>query len=173
MRISLIAAVAEDGAIGRDGGMPWHLSGDLRRFRATTTGRPVVMGRKTYESIGRPLPGRANIVVTRSRDFAPDGVEVAHDLEAALDRAAALAEAAGVDEVFVIGGGVLYAAALPRAGRIYLTEVHADIEGDVHFPALDPAEWREISRERHPAGARDDHPHSFVVLDRIAASPAA
>lgn len=167
MRISLIAAVAEGGAIGRDGGMPWHLSSDLRHFKATTMGCPVVMGRKTYESIGRPLPGRPNIVVTRNPEFSADGVEALSDLDEALDRAAALADETGAAEVFVIGGGMLYKAALSRTDRIYFTEIHARIDGDAHFPELDPREWHEISRERHEAGEKDDHPFSFVVLERI------
>ena len=167
MRLSLIAAVADNGTIGRDGGLPWRLSNDLRYFRATTMGKPVIMGRKTYESIGKPLPGRPNVVVTRNADFAPEGVTVAPDLDAAVAAAEALASEAGADEILVIGGGALYDATLPRADRLYLTEVHAEIEGDVHFPELDRNEWREISRVAHPAGEKDEHPHSFVVLERI------
>ena len=166
MRISLIVAVAENGVIGRDGALPWRLSGDLRRFKSLTMGKPVVMGRKTWESIGRPLPGRPNIVVSRNAAFKADGAETAGGLDAALERARALAAAAGEDELFVMGGAALYAAALDGAGRVYLTEVHAAIDGDTVFPALDPAVWREISRERHPAGERDEHDHSFIVLDR-------
>ena len=167
MRLSLIAAVADNGTIGRDGGLPWRLSNDLRYFRATTMGKPVIMGRKTYESIGKPLPGRPNVVVTRNADFAPEGVTVAADLNAAIAAAEALAKEAGVEEILVIGGGALYDAALSRADRLYLTEVHAEIEGDVHFPDLYRNEWREISRVSHPAGEKDEHPHSFVVLERI------
>ena len=168
MRLSLIAAVADNGTIGRDGGLPWRLSNDLRYFRSVTMGKPVVMGRKTFESIGRPLPGRANVVVSRSPGFTPEGVTVAADLDAAIAAAERLAAEAGADEVLVIGGGALYDAALPLADRLYLTEVHAGIEGDVHFPPFDRAQWREISRVSHPAGEKDEHPHSFVVLDRIA-----
>lgn len=169
MRIALIAAVAENGTIGRDGRLPWRLSGDLRHFKALTLGKPVVMGRKTWDSLGRPLPGRPNIVVSRDPAFAPDGAEAAGGLAAALDRARALAEAAGAGEIMVIGGAALYAAALPVADRLYLTEVHADVAGDTHFPQLDPGAWRETARERHPAGEKDEHAYSFVVLVRTRA----
>ena len=167
MRLALIAAVADNGTIGRDGGLPWRLSNDLRYFRSITMGKPVIMGRRTYESIGKPLPGRANIVVSRNGSFAPDGVTVAADLDAAIAAAEALAAEAGADEILVIGGAALYDAALPRADRLYLTEVHAGIDGDVHFPPFDRSAWREVSRTAHPAGEKDEHPHSFVVLDRI------
>ena len=170
MRVSLIVADAYNGVIGRDGGLPWRLSNDLRYFRSVTLGKPVVMGRRTYESIGRPLPGRPNVVVSATPGFAPDGVDVAADFDTAIARAAALAKAAGVDEILVIGGAALYRAALARADRIYFTEVHAAIDGDVHFPAIDPADWREIARERHSRGERDEYDHSFVVLEPVAAA---
>lgn len=164
VRVSLIAAVARNGVIGRDGDMPWRLSADLKYFKATTMGKPLIMGRRTYESIGRALPGRTNIVVTRSADFAAEGVEVA----AGLDQALAVAGGDAADEVMVIGGGEIYAAALPRADRLYLTEIHMDATGDVCFPAFDRAEWREVSRDDHPA--EDDNPaFSFVVLERSSA----
>ena len=163
MRIALIAAVSENGVIGRDGCLPWRLSSDLRHFRRVTTGKPVVMGRKTHESIGRPLPDRENIVVTRNADLA--GVTAAPDFESALARAAALA--GDVGEVVAIGGEAIYRAALPLADRCYLTEVHATVEGDVYFPERLRAEWREVSRVRCRAGTGDDHDHSFVVLDRV------
>lgn len=171
MRTALIVAVAESGVIGRAGGLPWHLSGDLKRFRALTVGKPVLMGRKTFESIGRPLPGRPNIVITRSPGFAPQGVQVAGDLDRALDFARRLAASCECDECMVIGGAAIYEATLPHADRLYLTEVHARIEGDTHFPAIDPAQWREIARERIAAGEKDDHDYSFVTLDRIAPPP--
>lgn len=167
MKTALIVAVAEGGVIGRDGGLPWHISGDLKRFRELTIGKPVLMGRKTFESIGRPLPGRPNIVVTRSPGRMPAGVQVIGDLGRALDLAERLAATAGRDEIMVIGGAAIYAATLPQADRLYVTEVHAAVEGDTHFPALDPAEWRETSRERIAAGEKDDHDYSFVILDRI------
>ena len=168
MKLCVIAAVADNGVIGADGGLPWRLSGDLRRFKELTLGRPVVMGRKTFASIGRPLPGRPNIVVTRDGGFAADGVHVALDIDDALSRARDLAAAADVDEVFVIGGAAIYEATLGRADRLYLTRVHAEVAGDTHFPDFDVADWREVSRERRPAGDRDDHPYSFVLLERAA-----
>lgn len=163
VRLALIAAVARNGVIGRGGEMPWRIPADLRYFKATTMGKPIVMGRRTFESIGKALPGRANIVVTRTADFTASGIEVAADL----DQALAIAVGTGADEIMVIGGGEIYAAVLPHADRLYLTEVHMDAEGDVHFPALDSAQWRELSREDHPA-AGDTPAFSFVTLERIA-----
>ena len=163
MTLALIVAVAENGVIGREGGLPWRLSGDLRYFKSVTMGKPIIMGRKTFESIGRPLPGRPNLVVSRNREFAAEGVEVFGGLDAAV----AYAETLAGDEVMVIGGAGLYEAALVIADRIYLTEVHAAVAGDVTFPAFDRAKWLEISRERQPAGKKDNHEHSFVVLDRV------
>ena len=161
VRLALIAAVARNGVIGRDGDMPWHISADLKHFKATTMGKPIVMGRRTFESIGKALPGRPNIVVTRTADFAADDVEVAADF----DQALALAAAYGTDEVVVIGGGEIYAAALPRANRLYLTDIDLDVEGDVYFPALDRAQWHEVARQDHPAEG-DTPAFSFVTLDR-------
>lgn len=165
MRLSIIVAAAENGAIGRDNALPWHLPGDLAYFRRVTMGKPVVMGRKTFESIGRPLPGRTNIVITRDRSWRHEGVHALASLEQALVLAADVAVADGADELMVIGGAEIYAAALPLAARVYLTEVHAEIEGDVFFPELDRADWREVSRERQPA-AEGGHDYSFVVLER-------
>jgi dihydrofolate reductase len=163
VRLALIAAVARNGVIGRGGEMPWRIPADLQYFKAATMGKPMIMGRRTFDSIGRALPGRTSIVVTRNADFAADDVEVAGDL----DRALAIAAQTGSDEVMVIGGGEIYAAALPRADRLYLTEVHIDADGDVHFPALDRAQWREASRDDHAAEG-DAPAFSFVVLERIA-----
>ncbi|MGB0632408.1 MAG: dihydrofolate reductase [Alphaproteobacteria bacterium] len=163
MRVSLIVAVSENGIIGRDGGLPWTLSNDLRYFKSVTMGKPIVMGRKTYDSIGRPLPGRPNLVVTRNPDFAGDGIEIFHSLADAVDGA----RSHGADEAMIIGGAALYEEALQIADRIYLTEVHADVAGDVSFPAGFSENWTETSRERHQAGDRDDYDHSFVVLDRV------
>jgi len=159
MRLSLIAAVAANGVIGRAGGLPWRIPADLRHFKAVTLGKPVIMGRKTWQSIGRPLPGRRNIVVSRDARFVAEGAEVAASLDAAL---AAVADA---EEAMVIGGAAIYAEALPRADRLYLTEVHADVEGDVYFPEFDRAAWRETAREDHPAGG-DAPAFSFVTLER-------
>ena len=164
--ISFVVAVSKNNMIGRDGGLPWHISSDLKRFKEITMGKPVIMGRKTFVSIGRPLDGRQNIVVTRDRSFAVEGVEVAHSLAEALTRGRASAEASGADEVAVIGGAEIYAAALPLAERIYLTEIEAAPEGDARFPDLDPAEWRELSRTAQPRGPKDDHDWSLVVLER-------
>jgi dihydrofolate reductase len=163
MTVALIVAVAENGVIGREGGLPWRLSGDLRYFKAVTMGKPIIMGRKTFESIGRPLPGRPNLVVSRNRGFSSDGIEVFDGLDVAV----AHAEGLGLGEVMVIGGAGLYEAALKLADRIYLTEVHAAVEGDVTFPAFERAGWTETSRERHSASEKDDHDHSFVVFDRV------
>lgn len=153
--------MAENNVIGKDGGLPWHIPADLKHFKAVTMGKPIVMGRRTYESIGRPLPGRLNIVVTRDPSRRWDGVEVVQSLPDALERAAAH----GADEIMIIGGGDLYRAALPLAQRIYLTRVHEAVEGDTVFPDLDPTEWREDSCD-----LRDDIyrvPVSFRILDHV------
>lgn len=162
MILSVIVAVAENGVIGRNGDLPWRISGDMKFFKATTMGKPIVMGRKTWESLGRALPGRDNIVVTRSAGFDAPGASVAGDLNAAL------ALVPDAEEVLVIGGAEIYALALPRAARVYLTHVHAAPEGDTHFPELDEAEWREVSREDHaPDGETPGY--SFVTLERVTA----
>jgi dihydrofolate reductase len=148
-RVTLILARARNGVIGAKGGLPWHLPEDLAFFKRTTMGHPIVMGRKTWESIGRPLPGRRSIVVTRDRNFAAAGAEVVHSL----DEAVALCSDS--DEIFVIGGAQLYAEALPLADRLLLTEIHADFEGDTMLPALSMREWNEVGREPHlPTGTR-------------------
>jgi dihydrofolate reductase len=159
VRISLIVAVAENGVIGRDGDLPWRIPADLKFFKDTTTGHPIVMGRKTHQSIGRALPGRKNIVVTRDPDFVGDDIDVVGDLEAAL------AAAGDADEVMVIGGAQIYALALSRATRIYLTEVHIAADGDTRFPPLDDSGWQETAREDHPAEG-DAPAFSFVTLER-------
>jgi dihydrofolate reductase len=165
-RISFVIAIAENGVIGRDGAMPWRLAGDMAFFKRTTMGKPIVMGRKTWESFPkRPLPGRPNLVVTRDAAYDAPGAEVFASLDAALARGEALARDMGADEVMVVGGSEIYRQALPRASRIYLTEVHARPEGDAHF-AFDLTAWREVSRERHPAGEKDSADYSFVVLER-------
>jgi dihydrofolate reductase len=166
MIVSLIVAVSENGVIGRDGGLPWHLSSDLKLFKQATMGKPMIMGRKTFEAIGRVLPGRANIVVTRSKAAMPPGVQRAGSLEEALALADKIARADGQDELFVIGGGEIYRQVLPRADRVYRTEVHLSVDGDTSFPDLDPRQWREVSRTRHAAGERDSADFSFVVLER-------
>lgn len=165
--VALIVARADNGVIGRAGGLPWHLSGDLRFFKAQTLGKPVVMGRKTFQSIGRALPGRPNLVVTRDSAFKPDGVEVFATAAAALERAQDLARAGGAGEVMVIGGGQIYERTLALASRIYLTEVHASPEGDTTFPALDPAEWREVRRDPPVRGGEGQPDYSIVMLERV------
>ncbi len=163
MDVALIVAVAQNGVIGRDGGLPWRLSNDLRYFKAVTMGNPIIMGRKTYESIGRPLPGRPNIVVSRNPGFRADGVAVVPGLDEAVAHAGTL----DGDKAMIIGGAGLYRDALSIVSRIYLTEVHADVDGDVLFPAFDRAAWSEISREKQPSSDRDEFEHSFVVLERV------
>jgi dihydrofolate reductase len=160
--ISLIAAVAENGVIGKDGDLAVRISADLKRFKALTMGKPLITGRKNYESVGRPLPGRKNIVITRRKDYAPEGVTVVNSFDDAL-RAAKPAE-----EVMVMGGADIFALALPRADKFYLTEIHASPDGDVFMPKWGRNEWREVFREDHPAD--DDTPaYSFVDLDRVRA----
>jgi dihydrofolate reductase len=161
MRINIVVATSQNWIIGRDGGLPWRLSADLKQFKSVTMGHPLIMGRRTHESIGRVLPGRLNIVVSRQKEFTAPGCKVARSLDMAL------AIAGQVEEVMVVGGAALYAAALESATRIYLTEVHVDIEGDTVFPAIDWTQWREISRARHGADDRNQFDYSFVIFDRI------
>ncbi len=161
MKTSLIAALASNGVIGRDGGLPWHISEDLKYFKRLTMGKPVVMGHKTYESIGKPLPGRNNIVVTRNPELELEGATVVHGLDEALAVAASL----GAEETFVIGGAELYKLALPKVDRMYLTYVHQNFEGDTFFPEFDPDDWTELEHEDHfseQAGLE----YSFVTLER-------
>jgi dihydrofolate reductase len=166
VKLALIAAVAENGVIGRDNKLPWYLPEDLKFFKRTTMGKPVVMGRKTWESIGRPLPGRTNIVLTRQLDYQAAGARVVPTLEAALELAESIALIDGGDELVVIGGEEIYRLALPMADKIYMTEVHALTEGDARFPEWDTAEWVEVSRHR-ASGEPDDTPeYSFVVYER-------
>ncbi|RED54002.1 dihydrofolate reductase [Aestuariispira insulae] len=165
MRISQIVAMGRNHVIGREGGLPWHLSGDLKFFKATTMGKPIVMGRKTFESIGRPLPGRPNIVITRQQDYAPEGVSVCATLEEALDKAKTEAERLGVEDVMIIGGAQIYASSLNLTDRLYITEVDLAPDGDAHFPEFDRNNWQEISRET--VEAVDDIPEfAFVIYDR-------
>lgn len=167
--ISIVVAAAENGTIGRDNDMPWRLSSDLKRFKALTLGKPVVMGRRTWQSIGRPLPGRPNIVVTRDADFRAEGAHVAASLEDGLALGRRLAREIGVHEVCVIGGGNIYAQALPVADRLHLTRVLAAIEGDTHFPEIDSRQWRLLSSEDVPAGEKDSHPTRYMVYERVIA----
>ena len=159
--ISSVVAVSRNGAIGREGGLPWHISSDLKRFKEITMGKPVVMGRKTWESLPRkPLPGRRNIVITQQKDYRAEGADVAASPEAAL------LLVPDAPEVAVIGGGEIYRLFWPLVNRLYLTEVDLEVEGDTHFPAVDPAEWREVARELHPKGEKDTASFTLRVLDR-------
>ena len=160
MKLSLIAAMAQNGVIGRGNQLPWRLPADLKHFKTVTMGKPVIMGRKTWESIGRPLPGRTNIVVTRDVGYRAEGCVVVHSVEQALE------VAAGSDEAMVIGGANLYRQLLDRADRLYLTLVKADVEGDAWFPEFDETQWREISRESHPRDDRNEFDYEFVLLER-------
>ena len=167
--VSIVAAVAENGIIGVRQALPWRLSSDMQRFKRLTMGKPVVMGRKTYDSIGKPLTGRLNIVVTR-RSIAGEGVVIAPSLEAAL--VIAEGRSGGAEEIMVIGGGQLYAAAIGLADRLYITHVEATPEGDTRFPIIDPAIWKAVSAERLPASEKDSVATTFVVYERIAAPTA-
>jgi len=158
-RLNIVVALAANGVIGRDGGLPWHLPADLKRFREITWGHPIVMGRRTHESIGRVLPGRLNLVISRDPHCAAEGAVVVPDLDAAL------AAAGEVPEVMIVGGAAVYAAALPRATRLFLTEVHAVVDGDVRFPAFERSAWRETAREPHHGEGEFDY--SFVTLERM------
>jgi dihydrofolate reductase len=160
MIVSLIAAMDRNRLIGRDNALPWRLPADLAHFKKMTSGKPIVMGRKTFESIGKPLPGRTSIVLSRSSGFAAEGVLVAGSLDSALDLAGAVAE------VLVIGGSAVYELALPRAQRLYLTLVDGEFEGDSWFPCIDPGQWREIKRDTHGADVGNPHNYSFVVLEK-------
>jgi len=158
--VTLIVAVADSGVIGRNNTLPWHLPEDLKRFKRLTLGKPVVMGRKTFESIGKPLPGRQNIVVTRDPNYSGNGVTVVHGADDAV-RAAA-----GAGEIMVIGGAELFRQFLPLAGRVHLTRVHGNVEGDVHWPALDDRQWRVVEREEYAADERHAYAMTFEVWEK-------
>src|SRR5690606_13261740 len=158
--VSAIVAAAENNAIGKDNHLLWHLPNDLRFFKRTTTGHPVIMGRKTYESVGKPLPNRRNIIVTRQAAYAAAGTEVVNSLAAALE------VCTGVQEVFVVGGAEIYQQALPFIDRIYLTRVHVVLPGDSFFPQLDEGVWRLVSEDHHPADDRHDYSYTFEIYDR-------
>lgn len=158
--VSLIVAMTENRVIGRDGDMPWRLSDDLRRFKRITMGHHIVMGRKTYESIGRPLPGRTSVVISRSANYDHADIRVARSLEEAFSIAKS------DNEVFITGGAQIFALALPRVERIYLTRIHCNLEGDTFFPEVDWTEWQLTEDERHPADERNDHDYSFQLWSR-------
>lgn len=160
--LSIIVAVADNGVIGAGNQLPWRLPDDLKRFKALSLGKPIVMGRKTFDSIGRPLPGRSNIVVSRQRDLSIPGCSVVSSLQDAI------AAAGPVPEIVIVGGADIYAQALPQVETIHLTRVHATITGDAHFPSLVESEWREIASEYHPADDRHAHAFTFQTLRRVA-----
>ena len=162
----LVAAVAENGVIGRAGGLPWRLKTDLKRFRALTVGHPVVMGRKTYLSFGKPLKHRTNIVVTRDPDFAAAGIVVASSLETALEVAEGDALRRGAAAVVIGGGAGIYASTINRAARLEITRVHVRPKGDTVFPAIDPATWRETARQEYAAGPDDEAPFTTLTYER-------
>jgi dihydrofolate reductase len=164
--VLIIAAMAENGVIGRGNGLPWRLKSDMQHFRALTMGKPVVMGRKTFLSIGKPLPGRTTIVVSRDRGFAAPGVLVAPSLEAAFAAAQGDALRRGADAIVVAGGADIYAQALPAASRLVVTHIHARVEGDAFFPTIDPRIWRETTRSAHEAAAGDEAAFVFVTYQR-------
>ncbi|MEJ2765823.1 type 3 dihydrofolate reductase [Photobacterium sp. MCCC 1A19761] len=161
MKISMIAAMAHDRVIGKDNAMPWHLPADFAWFKQATMGKPVVMGRKTFESIGRPLPGRHNIVISRNPDFQADGVTVVNDI------AAAKAAAGSVDELMIIGGGAIYTACLAQADRLYLTFIDVEVTGDTRFPDWGEG-WQEVHHESYAADEKNAHDMRFVILERAA-----
>ena len=171
--IVLVAAVAENGVIGQGGRLPWRLKSELAHFRAATLGKPVVMGRRTYASIGRPLDGRTNIVVSRDRDFAAPGVVVAPSLEAALASARGDALRRGADAIAVIGGADIYAQCMARADRLVITKVHLRPIGDTKFPIIDPNTWSEAARSDHEAGPGDEAGFTVTAYERIGPEPVA
>ena len=165
--LALVVARARNGVIGRDGQLPWRIRSDMAWFKANTLGKPVIMGRRTWESLPkRPLPGRTNIVLSRDQSFEAQGALVCETLSEAVQIAREQAADDGVDEVCVIGGAALFEAALPKTRRLYVTEVEADVDGDVHSPTFDEADWTEARREAHPAGEHDEYPFTFRVLER-------
>jgi dihydrofolate reductase len=164
--ITLVAAVGRNGVIGDDGRLPWRLASDLKRFKRMTLGKPLLMGRKTFESIGRPLPGRETIVLTRDTAYSPPGVHVAHTLDAALDLARARAAAMGAAEIVVAGGGELYAQTMPLAQRLDVTQVDLEPAGDARFPRIDEADWAVTERTRHDAAEGDEASFTVTCYER-------
>lgn len=168
-KITLVVAVADNGVMGKGGDLPWRLPGDLKQFKEKTVGKPVVMGRKTYQSLRHALPGRPNIVLSRDPLYRLDDAKVVTTLDAALALAKKEADRLGAEEISVIGGATLFSEIMPRAERMYYTEVHASPEGDTLFPPFDRGEWREVAREGPLQGAKDQYPYSFVTLERKSA----
>lgn len=166
MKVALIAAFAQNLVVGINNSLPWHLPEDLKYFKRTTSGKAIIMGRKTYESIGRPLPNRTNIVVSRNATFSAEGVVVVASLEAAIKHAEDVNTINGVDEVMIIGGAAIYEASLPLADRLYLTHVHANVEGDAYFPNVDFSQWLEVARDDFQKDESNPYDYSFVVYDK-------
>jgi dihydrofolate reductase len=165
MDIIIVAAVAENGVIGRGNALPWRLKSDMAHFRAVTMGKPVVLGRKTYQSIGKPLPGRTTIAISRDPSFSAPGIVTAPSLDAALTMARGDALRRSADAIIIAGGADIYAQALPRATRLVITEVHKPVEGDAQFPTIDPQIWRETARSEQQAGPQDEAKFAFVTYE--------
>ncbi len=166
VRIAMIAGVAENGVIGSDQTIPWRVPSDMAFFKKTTMGKPIVMGRKQFETVGKPLPGRTNIVITRQRGYQPEGVLVFYDVEAALAEAGKIAEADGVDEIMIIGGGELYAQLMARADRLYITHIDLSPSGDVRFPAIAPEQWTVVDLPEVAPSPRDEATYRVKVYER-------
>jgi dihydrofolate reductase len=166
-----MVAAAENGVIGNNNALPWHLPEDLRYFKRVTMGKPIIMGRKTFESIGRPLPGRTNIVITRNKALQVEGVKWVYSLDEALDLATSIALLDGAQEAVVIGGAQIYRAAIPAADRLYITEVHASVEGDTVLPTIDWTRWREVSREYCGAEPPNSYDYSFLCYESVCVAP--
>jgi dihydrofolate reductase len=160
MQLSIIVAMDRNRVIGRGDTLPWHISSDLKNFKKITMGNPIIMGRKTHESIGRPLPGRKNIILTRDKNYSSEGCTVLHSMDEIFEHCKE------VDEVMITGGSEIYKLSLEQATRLYLTEVHTEIEGDTFFPEFDRSEWREVSREDHSSDEKNEFDYSFVLLER-------
>lgn len=166
MRVALIWAMAQNRVIGRNNNLPWYLPNDLKYFKKITSGKPVIMGRKTFESIGKPLPNRDNIIITRQEDFSVSGAHVVTSLDDALTLAEDILTVKGGDEVIVMGGAQIYELALPKADRLYLTQVHANVDGDAWFPEVDLSQYQEVLREDYSAEGPNPYDYSFIVYDR-------
>ena len=166
MRLAMIVAQSSNRVIGRDNKLPWYLPGDLKYFKQATMGKPIIMGRKTFESIGKPLPGRLNIVISRDASFTAQGIKVVMSLPEAIELAESQVLIDGVDEAMIIGGAQIYALALPEVERLYITQVHADIEGDAYFPEFNRSQWTELGREDFSAQGPNPYDYSFIVYQR-------
>ena len=166
VKIAVVVAAAENGVIGRENQLPWRISADLKYFKKITMGHPIVMGRKTFESIGKPLPGRSNFVITRSRDWFCDGVTVCSSIDDAIEKASVKASNDKVDRLMIIGGAEIYKQVLPITQYVYLTKVHADVSGDAFFPSLNLDEWQVIHTDKHPKTAECQYEYSFIQMEK-------